>query len=320
MSHPVTKTDAEWRAELAPQQFAVLREAATERPWTGELLDENRAGLYTCGACGAELFRSGTKFDSGCGWPSFYESVRPEAVELIEDTTPRDGAHRGPLRELRIAPRARVPRRLRHPDRRSVLHELDRALVPARRGPSGRQRRMSARSRPSAPGSPGRRSPPRPRAARSCCPSSPPPDAWPTTPSLQPWRLIELRGEDRVRLGRAISVVRGDRDPSDEAAAGLAADRRGGQLPAERQGAALGAGGRRLRASRTCSACCWTRPAGASSGAPATTPAAPRSRPCTGSARTRRCSAGSTWAASRAAPPAAAGPSTPSPLLTALPR
>ena len=87
MSHHVTKTDAEWRAELAPEQFAVLREAATERPWTGELLDEHRAGLYTCGACGAELFRSGTKFDSGCGWPSFYESVRPEAVELIEDTS-----------------------------------------------------------------------------------------------------------------------------------------------------------------------------------------------------------------------------------------
>jgi peptide-methionine (R)-S-oxide reductase len=87
MSHRVTKTDSEWRAELAPQQFAVLREAATERPWTGELLDESRAGLYTCGACGAELFRSGTKFDSGCGWPSFYESVRPEAVELIEDAT-----------------------------------------------------------------------------------------------------------------------------------------------------------------------------------------------------------------------------------------
>ena len=87
MSRPATKTDAEWRAELAPQQYAVLREAATERPWTGELLDEHRAGLYTCGACGAELFRSGTKFDSGCGWPSFYESVRPEAVELIEDNT-----------------------------------------------------------------------------------------------------------------------------------------------------------------------------------------------------------------------------------------
>jgi peptide-methionine (R)-S-oxide reductase len=70
---------------LTPEQYAVLREASTERPWTGELLDEGRAGLYTCGACGAELFQSGTKFDSGCGWPSFYESVRPDAVTLVED-------------------------------------------------------------------------------------------------------------------------------------------------------------------------------------------------------------------------------------------
>ncbi|GAA2887839.1 peptide-methionine (R)-S-oxide reductase MsrB [Microbacterium esteraromaticum] len=87
MAYSVNKTDAEWRAELGDDQYAVLRTAATERPWTGELLDEERAGLYTCGACNAELFRSGTKFDSGCGWPSFYESVRPEAVELIEDTS-----------------------------------------------------------------------------------------------------------------------------------------------------------------------------------------------------------------------------------------
>ena len=87
MGYSVNKTDAEWRAELGDDQYAVLRTAATERPWTGELLDEERAGLYTCGACDAELFRSGTKFDSGCGWPSFYESVRPEAVELIEDTS-----------------------------------------------------------------------------------------------------------------------------------------------------------------------------------------------------------------------------------------
>ncbi|MCL2516428.1 MAG: peptide-methionine (R)-S-oxide reductase MsrB [Microbacteriaceae bacterium] len=83
----VVKTDAEWRAELSPEQYAVLRQSATERAWTGELLDEDRAGIYTCGACGAELFQSGTKFDSGCGWPSFYESVRPEAVKLIEDTS-----------------------------------------------------------------------------------------------------------------------------------------------------------------------------------------------------------------------------------------
>ena len=84
----------------------MLREAGTERAWTGELLDESRAGLYTCAACGAELFKSGTKFDSGCGWPSFYDSVNPDAVELIEDRTPRRGAHRGALRELRVAPRA----------------------------------------------------------------------------------------------------------------------------------------------------------------------------------------------------------------------
>ncbi|MDA4894789.1 peptide-methionine (R)-S-oxide reductase MsrB [Streptomyces sp. MS2A] len=87
MDYRVNKTDDEWRSELGADRYAVLREAATERPWTGELLDEHRAGLYTCGACGAELFRSGTKFDSGCGWPSFYESIRPEAVELIEDTS-----------------------------------------------------------------------------------------------------------------------------------------------------------------------------------------------------------------------------------------
>ncbi|MBU4465963.1 MAG: peptide-methionine (R)-S-oxide reductase MsrB [Actinobacteria bacterium] len=85
MTYEVTKSDAEWRAELGPEQYAVLRESATERPWTGELLDEGRAGLYACAACGAELFKSGTKFDSHCGWPSFYESIRPEAVELIED-------------------------------------------------------------------------------------------------------------------------------------------------------------------------------------------------------------------------------------------
>ena len=87
MDYSVKKTDAQWREELGDEQYAVLRKAATERAWTGELLDEKRSGLYTCGACGTELFKSGTKFDSGCGWPSFYESIRPDAVELIEDNT-----------------------------------------------------------------------------------------------------------------------------------------------------------------------------------------------------------------------------------------
>lgn len=87
MSYNVNRSESEWRESLDADRFAVLRQAATERAWTGELLDEQRAGLYTCGACGAELFKSGTKFDSGCGWPSFYESIRPEAVELIDDTS-----------------------------------------------------------------------------------------------------------------------------------------------------------------------------------------------------------------------------------------
>lgn len=87
MTYNVKKTEEEWREELGPERYAILRQAATERAWTGELLDEERAGLYTCAACGAELFKSGTKFDSGCGWPSFYESINPAAVELLEDNT-----------------------------------------------------------------------------------------------------------------------------------------------------------------------------------------------------------------------------------------
>jgi peptide-methionine (R)-S-oxide reductase len=87
MTYKVTKSEQEWREELGTDRYSVLREAATERPWTGELLDEKRSGIFTCAACNAELFKSGTKFDSGCGWPSFYESVRPEAVELLEDNT-----------------------------------------------------------------------------------------------------------------------------------------------------------------------------------------------------------------------------------------
>ena len=87
MAYEVEHDDAYWRNLLSPESFAVLRQAATERPGTGALLDEHRAGLFACKACGNELFKTGTKFDSGCGWPSFYESIRPEAVELIEDGT-----------------------------------------------------------------------------------------------------------------------------------------------------------------------------------------------------------------------------------------
>jgi len=87
MSYNVDKTDDEWKAELTPEEYAILRQAATERPWTGELLDENRAGVYKCKGCGQELFRSTAKFDSHCGWPSFYIPSEQDAVELIKDTS-----------------------------------------------------------------------------------------------------------------------------------------------------------------------------------------------------------------------------------------
>ena len=72
MTYEVTKTDEQWALELEPQEFAVLRQAGTERAWTGALLDEKREGVYRCRACSNELFRSDTKFDSHCGWPSFF--------------------------------------------------------------------------------------------------------------------------------------------------------------------------------------------------------------------------------------------------------
>ncbi|WP_329311398.1 peptide-methionine (R)-S-oxide reductase MsrB [Streptomyces sp. NBC_01262] len=87
MSYEVDKTESEWRAELTPQEYAVLREAGTERAFAGEYTDTKTTGVYSCRACGAELFRSDTKFESHCGWPSFYDPADTDAVELIEDRT-----------------------------------------------------------------------------------------------------------------------------------------------------------------------------------------------------------------------------------------
>lgn len=83
--YAVTKSEAEWREELSPQEYAVLRQAGTERPFTGEYEDTTTEGVYACRACGAELFTSSEKFASHCGWPSFFDPKDSAAVELISD-------------------------------------------------------------------------------------------------------------------------------------------------------------------------------------------------------------------------------------------
>jgi peptide-methionine (R)-S-oxide reductase len=88
MTEPkVQKSEEEWREELSPERYNVLREAGTEPPFSGEYTYSKEDGIYRCGACGAELFSSDTKFDSGTGWPSFTEPAVADAVELREDSS-----------------------------------------------------------------------------------------------------------------------------------------------------------------------------------------------------------------------------------------
>ncbi|MGW4136298.1 peptide-methionine (R)-S-oxide reductase MsrB [Streptomyces mirabilis] len=85
MSYDIEKPDEQWRAELTPAEYTVLRKAGTEPAFTGEYTDTKAKGVYSCRACGAELFTSNEKFESHCGWPSFYDPKDSDAVELIAD-------------------------------------------------------------------------------------------------------------------------------------------------------------------------------------------------------------------------------------------
>jgi len=83
----ITKSEAEWRKQLTPEQYHILREKGTERAFTGEYAHTKAQGMYRCAACGQELFDSDTKYDSGSGWPSFYQAVDPSKVELHDDNS-----------------------------------------------------------------------------------------------------------------------------------------------------------------------------------------------------------------------------------------
>jgi peptide-methionine (R)-S-oxide reductase len=86
-TYPISLDESQWREKLTPQEYQVLRQAGTEPPFVGEYTDTTTEGVYTCRACGAELFRSDTKFTSHCGWPSFFSPLAEDRVELIDDRT-----------------------------------------------------------------------------------------------------------------------------------------------------------------------------------------------------------------------------------------
>lgn len=128
-------TPQQWRAKLTPNEYQVLREAGTERAFTGEYTDTETEGVYDCRACGAELFRSGEKFHSHCGWPSFFDPAKSDAVILRTDDSLGQRRVRGAVRQLPQPPRARVRGRgLPHAHGQALLHQLHLAAFAPIRG------------------------------------------------------------------------------------------------------------------------------------------------------------------------------------------
>src|SRR5258708_29008562 len=131
----ISKPDEQWRQELTPLQYSVLRQAHTERPFTGEYVHNHSGGFYRCAGCGSELFRSDAKFDSGTGWPSFSEPAVAQAVELRPDNSLFMRRTEGVCRRCRGPPRPVFhdgPPQTRDPD---FLHSCSLAFAPAPGGP-----------------------------------------------------------------------------------------------------------------------------------------------------------------------------------------
>ena len=156
-SEELSLTDEEWRKRLSTEQYAVLRQAATERPFSGEYVDTDEDGLYHCRSLTA--FDSRAKYHSGTGWPSFTETVSPEAVELVEDSSHGMVRTEVPLRALPLAPRARLRRWSEGGWGAAVVHEqrcarpgralrLDRELTLRLRGSRGSSQRPLERTSP----------------------------------------------------------------------------------------------------------------------------------------------------------------------------
>ena len=119
----IRKSEEEWRKQLTDHQFKVTRKHGTERAFSGIYWDHHDQGTYNCICCGQPLFSSEHKFDSGTGWPSYWQPDTPDAVETQEDSSFFMQADRGPLRALQRPSRARVRRRPRA-DRAALLHQF----------------------------------------------------------------------------------------------------------------------------------------------------------------------------------------------------